>query len=415
VTLYRGYLECPRCGHRVEEDGAFDGCPVCARAGWSINVHPVYDLTDVDWPAADLKYPGIFRWHRLLPLVERTKFVSLNEGSTPLLPALRLGHLLGMDRLYVKDESRNPTWSYKDRLVAVAVNKAQELGADTIVLSSTGNQGAAAAAYAALAGLRCVVFTLESVPLTMKLLMQSYGAEVIALRSGPQRWTVMSEAIAEWGWMPISGFRDPPIGSNPFGIDGYKTIAYEIVQDLGAAPEVLFIPAAYGDGLAGIQRGFEDLMAIGVIARGPRLIAAEPLGAYRAALADNAEMPVRVESGSTVAFSTATPIGTYQGLRAIRASSGDAQAVGDDSRILAAQKTLASQEGLYMEPSAALALAALEGALADRTVGHDEVVVLLGTSTGLKDVQASSSALPEVPVIEPSLSALSRVLGDRPS
>jgi threonine synthase len=332
--------------------------------------------------------------------------VTIGEGDTPLIHTRRLGESLGIPGLYVKDESRNPTWSYKDRLAAVAVTKAVEHRAEAIVVATTGNHGAAAAAYAAAAGLRCVALTLASVPLTMKVLMQAYGAEVVALTSGPDRWSLMREAVAEQGWVPLSGYREPPVGSNPFGIDGYKTIAYEIHEDLGVVPDVVVVPTAYADGLTGILRGFDDLVALGIAETVPRMVAAEPLGPYEATLAAGADTSVRVAVHPSVAFSTATPVATYQGLRALRTSGGVARTVGEDADIIEAQLATARTEGLYLEAAAAVCVPVIAGLRKDGLVDADDTVVIVGTSSGLKDIDATNACLPDVPVIEPTLDAL---------
>ncbi|MCW2639275.1 MAG: threonine synthase [Dactylosporangium sp.] len=333
---YLGRLACPRCRRDYPESAAFTLCPACGQQGQHVNPMPVYDtaLVGPSWPAGppDASRPGIFRYRDLLPVGAGTEPVSLDEGGTPLLRLSRVGSEVGLPELYLKDESRNPTWSYKDRLAAVGVTKAREVGAEVVVVSSTGNHGAATAAYAAAAGLRCVVLTLESVPLTMKVLMQSYGAHVVALRSGPDRWLLMREAIRAHGWVPLSGFVNPPAGSNPFGLDGYKTMAYEIVESLGRAPDVVVTPVAYGDGIAGMHRGFADLL------------------------------------------------------------------------------TLARREGVYLEASAVVPLAALHTLTERGVVSEHDTVVCVATSTGLKDIGATASLLPPVEVIEPDLAALERTM-----
>lgn len=405
---YRGVLRCPRCSGQVTEADAFGGCPSCVAEGVAANVHPVYDLdTEVAW---DDGAPGLFRYRSLLPLADSTTPVSLGEGATPLLAVPRLGEQLGAQRLFIKDESQNPTWSYKDRLAAVAVTKACELGADAVVVATTGNHGAAAAAYAAAAGLRCVALTLASVPTTMKVLMQAYGAQVVALQSAPARWQLMAHAVAARRWVPLSGFRNPPVGSNPFGIDGYKTIAYELVSQLGAAPDAVVVPTAYADGLSGIHRGFEDLLAMGRIARTPRMVAAEPFGPYARTLEEGGDASQRVRVTPTVAFSTATPIATYQGIHALRASDGLAAAVGSDGTILAAQLQAARAAGLYMEAATAVGLPVIADLIARGALRATDTIVLVDTSSGLKDVGATARVLPEVPVIEPELRALDKAL-----
>lgn len=410
MSTYTGVLRCPRCdAERPDTHDPYLVCAPCAADGHHVNPFPVYDLTGAS-VQPDRARPGIFGWQHLLPVRPDATPVSLREGGTPLLPLTRTAQRLGVAELYVKDESRNPTWSYKDRLIAVAVTRAAAEGADTVVVASTGNHGAAAAAYAAVAGLRCVVLTLESVPQTMKVLMQSYGADVVALRQPPDRWALLRQGVEQRGWVPLSGFVNPPAGSNPFGIDGYKTIAYEIVSELGHAPQVLIAPAAYGDGLTGVLRGFDDLVALGVIDRVPRMVAAEPFGPYTAALANGFRPGATVPAGPSVAFSIATPVATFQGYTAL-ARSGGAAATASDDETMAEQLRLAREAGLYLEASAVVPVAVLAKLRAAGRVAEDESVVLLGTSTGLKDIGATAARLPAVPVVEPTLSALDAAIG----
>lgn len=411
MTGYTGRLACVRCGSEVNASAPWTGCPACAEQGVHANVLPAYRPGSA---AADPSQPGVFRyWHRL-PLVDDAARVSLDEGSTPLVDAGRLARQVGVGRLWFKDEARNPTWSYKDRLAAVAVTDARARGADTVAVATTGNHGAAAAAYAAVAGLRCVVLTVEWVPTTMKVLMQSYGADVVALKTPPERWTLLRGAVEQWGWVPLSGYLDPPIGSNPFGVDGYKTIAFEIGEQIGDIPDAVVVPAAYGDGLAGIQRGFADLVALGAAERQPQLVAVDPLGAHAAALEAYPDDPPRVEWQQTSSFSIGSPIATHQGVAAVRASGGTAVSVLDDDVVMAAQRTIASTCGLFLEASSAICLPAVEQLVRDGRVDANSRVVCIATSSGLKDIGAAERPLPAVRMIEPDLGALEHALTARP-
>jgi threonine synthase len=375
-----------------------------------VNPLPTYNFKEVNLSLK--KDPrGVFAWQQLLPLSESTPPVSLGEGNTPLLPVTRIRQVRGAGEVFIKDESRNPTWSYKDRLVAAAITKAREMGAEVVCASSTGNHGAAAAAYAAAANIECVIFTLPTVPQAMKVLMQSYGAKVLAVENGPDRWGLMARAVQGWGWTPLSGFVDPPAGSNQFGIEGYKSIAYEIASELGRAPSAVIVPAAYGDGMVGIARGFDDLRQINMITNVPKIIATEPLGAYDDAL-ENGFIPGRRVAGAShgsVAFSIASPIPTFQGYNTIVRTGGSACVV-RDKETMTAQIDLAQSEGLYLEASSTTTVAALPSLVKRGIVNERDTVVLLGTSTGLKDTESTRKWLPDVPVIEPTLEDVARWL-----
>ncbi len=409
MTGYTGRLACVRCGAEYPEAQAFSGCPACQDAGAPSNLAPVYHLDGGPLPVQPAE-PGLFRYRPLLPLAPDDVPVSLGEGRSPLLPLPEIGEQFGLRGLWIKDESRGPTWSYKDRLAAVAVTKARASGADTAVVSTTGNHGAAVAAYCAAAGLRCVALTLTSVPATMRTLMQVYGAQVVAYAEPQQRWTVMAAVVAEHGWVPMSGFVNPPIGSNPFGIEGYKSLAYEVVDELGVTPDVVIVPTAYADGLSGITRGFDDLHRLGVTPAVPRMVAAEPFGPYSTALHDGSDVAGPVPVQPSVAFSIAGSVGTYQGLHAIRSTGGRAVAIGDDEEIMAMQAQLARTNGLYLEASSVLPLLAARQLAESGEIRPGDRVVVIGTSTGLKDVGATAARLPEPPVAEPTLAALDEAL-----
>ncbi|HEY0188246.1 MAG TPA: pyridoxal-phosphate dependent enzyme [Cellulomonas sp.] len=414
TTAYTGALRCGVTGTPVTEADAYRPSAAALAQGVHAYASPVYELGDLVGSGTlpvDPALPGLFRYAPLLPVDPAGALVSLGEGGTPLVPVPRVGAEAGVPALYVKDESRNPTWSYKDRLAAVAVTKAVQQGHGTVVVASTGNHGAATAAYAARAGLRCVALTVASVPETMKTLMQSYGADVVAFDDPRDRWTVMRAGVEQRGWVPVSGYLSPPSGSNPFGVDGYKTIAYEIVEQLGGrAPDVVVAPVAYGDGTAGMARGFADLVALGVVDRVPRMVAAEPFGPHEAALRDGFRPGAAVPAGPTVAFSIGSSTATWQAWHALR-STGGAAATADDRQVMAAQARLAATEGLYLEASSVITLAVLPTLVERGVVAPQDTVVLLGTSTGLKDVGATADGLPAVPVIEPTLAAFDEATG----
>jgi threonine synthase len=405
MSAFSGTLACLRCGEIVPARQSATPCPRCAGEGLAVACLPVYEGGHDD---PDPALPGVFATAARLPVDRHGPLVSRSEGATPIVVCPRLADEIGVGTLVIKDETRNPTWSYKDRLAAVAITEALQAGSTGAVVSSTGNHGAAIAAYAAAAGLPCVVLTLESVPLAMKVLMQAYGADVVALRTGPERWTLMAELVGQRNWAPMSGYVDPPLGSNPYGVEGYKSISYELVEQLGACPDVVVVPTAYGDGIVGITRGFDELLERGRIDRLPRMVAADPLGAYRAAQADG--FGTRVPMRATVSFSTGTPVATYQGFWAMEHTRGHAVPFLGDDDIVSAQLACARAEGMYLENSAATALAALARLAASGEVGAGDQVVVIGTSTGLKDIGATADRLDAVPVIEPELAAFDAVL-----
>jgi threonine synthase len=409
-------LQCLRCRGHFEEARLFTGCPRCRVEGVAVNLTVAYDLAPLSGIRPETFAPragkSLWRFRHLLP-IRTAPPVSLGEGGTPLVHLERLGRRLGLPRLYAKDESQNPTWSYKDRLCAVAVTHAVETGARVITISSTGNHGASTAAYAARAGLPCVIFTLASVPETMKTLMQAYGAAVVECATSEARWDLMRQGIERFGWYPTSGFIAPPVGSNPWGVEGYKTIAYEVAEDLGwTAPDVVVVPSAYSDGLYGTWKGWTELHALGLTKQVPRMIAAEPFGPLAHALERGLDAPEMVDApGGSVAFSIASRYGTWQGLAALRESGGGGVRLTDEG-VLEAQRALAREEGLFVEPSSAASMTAVMQLAARKALDPQQTVVVVLTSGGLKDPGATRTWLPPVPAAGNDLDALLDVLRD---
>jgi threonine synthase len=381
----------------------FAGCPQCRAQGVAVNLTVEYDLAPLAGITPTSFAPGaggMWRFRDLLPL--RTgRPVTLGEGGTPLVHLERLGARLGLSRLFAKDESRNPTWSYKDRLCSTAVSHAVAIGARVITISSTGNHGASTAAYAARVGLPCVIFTTSSVPETMKTLMQAYGAAVVECPTSEARWALMRQGVERLGWYPTSGFVTPPVGSNPWGIEGYKTIAYEIAESLDwTAPDTVVVPSAYSDGLYGVWKGWAELRELGLVKSAPRMIAAEPFGPLAHALERGLAAPEMVAAPSpSVAFSIASRYGTWQGLAALK-DSGGAGVRATDEGIFEAQRALAREEGLYVEPSSATAITAVMQLVNRRAIDPDSTIVVVLTSGGLKDPGASRTWLPIVPAAD---------------
>ncbi|MFI7066763.1 pyridoxal-phosphate dependent enzyme [Kribbella sp. NPDC050124] len=332
-----------------------------------------------------LHAPGRSMWEfePLLPLDSDDR-VDLGEGWTPLVPIRSVGRRIGIANLWAKNESANPTWSHKDRLVAVSTAAAHRLGARATTAVSTGNHGASVAAYAARAGLPCVIFTLEDVPEAMMAFISAYGATVVAASTVADRNELMRRAISSHGLYPVSNASTPSVGSTPFGIEGYKTIAYELWLQLEQRlPEWIVVPVGYGDCISGVARGFADLVDLGLVNRMPRLVAAEVFGAVGAAITGSPVLRSG-EPGSTRAFSIATSSATDQSVRTVRATGGLAVTASEDE-IAEAQRMMGLDEGLFVEASAATAVAVVGKLAAGGVVRPTETVVVLSTSSGLKD------------------------------
>ena len=405
-------LKCINCGEKYPISPMLEGCPRCQDSQFSSSVSVCYDYEHVGKDLTREKFSswqgvGLWRFAPLLPVSPENQ-VSLHEGGTPLIKCERPSEDLGL-RVHIKDESRNPTWSYKDRLACVATSKALEFGAKVTTIASTGNHGAATAAYAAKANLDCVVFTVPTTPLAMKSLMQSYGAKVVAT-TWKGRFEFISHCVRNLDWYPLGTYGTPLPTGNPYGVEGYKTIAYEICLQLNwDVPDVVLCPVANGEGFFGIWKGFHEAKMLGLIDRLPKMVAVELVGGPLAnAIRKNLRFPEPIGARESVAFSINGTISSFAALKAIRDSGGTAVEVSDDD-IMTAQEIL-GQEGLYAEPASASSAAGLyQMAQTGQLAGISSAVCIV-TSSGLKDPGSISDKKGDIPVIEPGLKQLATVL-----
>jgi threonine synthase len=343
---------------------------------------------------------GPWGWPAAMPVPDQD--TSLGEGNTPCV-ALEPGSL------WLKDESRNPTGTHKDRAMTVGLAAAAALGVSTVVAASTGNAGAAAAAYAARAGLACVVFTQASIPPVVAAQIRAYGAKLVLCRDGKVRNRWMAEAVVEHGWYPLTNYVLPCAGDNPYANEGYKSIAYEVARDLGSDVDVIVVPTSGADVLAGIEHGYRELVTAGLVDRVPRLVAAETStgASFTAALhsADrSAQERTVVPMDPSPAFSIGSTMPTWQGLNALWRTGGEAIEV-DVEDYLKEHRRLPARTGVFLEPSSAVAVVAGRRLLLrDPTLR----VVALGTGSGMKTL--ATEALRERPVAAPDLAALEAVL-----
>lgn len=404
-------VRCARC-KKPMETAYYDSCPYCKAQGYNVNYETVYNCAGKKLPKKTDESIGIYRYKEFYSLGENDPYVSLGEGNTPLHKLNRIGREMGLDHLYMKDESKNPTMSHKDRMCSLIVSKALADKAPGVVISSTGNQGAATAAYAAVAGLPCVVFTTPNVSDTMKTLMQAYGAQVFVTSTMSERGIIMEKLVREMGYYPASGLVSPPIGSSCFGVDGYKSIAFEIFEQLDAqAPDWFIVPISYGDTLYGISKGMKDLKEMGYIDRLPKLAAAEVFHAAERNLELDNEIPVEQPSKPSIQTSIATGWVTYQTIKALKECEGAAR-TSNDEEALVMQKRLAKAEGIYAETASCASLVVLEKLVKEGKIKADDKVVVLITSTGVKDPETTNLYLPEVPCILPTLDAFKKAMKD---
>jgi threonine synthase len=372
-------LACERCDARFAFAAMYRGCPHCAARG-------EVGVLDIVAPAGEAtalsrrRGAGLERYRDLLPGGDASDWVTLGAGGTPLLRARRIGRALGLDNLHFKLEGANPTGSFKDRYVAVATGLARNFGFTRVVTSSTGNLGVSVAAFAAAAGLRCAVVVPHGAPVGIIDEMRALDAHVFATAAA-QRAEIFEAIAARDGWFPIAATYRRPI-QTPFGIEGYKSYAYELIEQLGEAPAAMLFPCARGNGLHGAWKGFVESRARGWCSGLPAMHACQPIGAdsLAASLARGVDEPVELPRIASLAFSAAEPVASRLALRAIRDSGGGAFAASEDE-IAAAHRALLA-EGINVEPSSALPVACLGRLVAAGRVDPRSPIVCVLTAAG---------------------------------
>ncbi|MEI8410877.1 MULTISPECIES: threonine synthase [unclassified Kribbella] len=389
MNSYLSHLTCVYCGTPYPAQPMPEGCPACRSDSFASGLTAVYDYdrlkTDLGDAPLSERGEGLWRYRRLLPVRQQAAEISLGEGGTPLVTLPDLADELGAEQVWIKDESRNPTWTFKDRNAAVTISKAVEFGAGAVVVSTSGNHGVAIAAYAVRAGVECVVLSYPGLPESQQSLIRAFGARLV-ITEPDKRWEVMEEGIREHGWYPASNYTSIPT-NGAYGHEGYKTIAYEIADVLGTTPDVVCVPTSYGEGLYGIWKGFDELERLGRADRGPRMVACEPAGGPLGLAVRTPRQPiVTVPRTPTVARGIGGSVNSYISVAALAASDG-LVAQPTDAQIMAAQRRL-SAAGFFVEPASAAGLAGLRILAAERRLPPGSRIVLVNTSSGLKNLES---------------------------
>jgi len=377
------HLECSYCGEVLDADRI---CNLCPNDG-----KPLLARYDLEAAAASMtlddlahRAPTLWRYRELLPIRDPKHELCLGEGYTPLIRARRLGEHLGFDNLYIKDESLNPTGSFKARGLGVAVSRAHELGVRSVSIPSAGNAAGAMSAYAALAGMHAQVFMPKDVPLPFVAECRALGAEV----------TLVDGLITDCGRVAAesrrsSGAFDISTLKEPYRLEGKKTMGYEIAEQLDwSLPDVIIYPTGGGTGLIGMWKAFEEMESLGWIdSRRPRMVVVQADGCapmVRAHLS-GAVFAVPWVGARTIADGLRVPaaVGDFLILRALRESQGTAIAVSDEE-MLEAAGTMGCLEGLFTCPEGAATLVAFQKLRDSGWVADNDRVVLFNTGSGLK-------------------------------
>ncbi|MFC1996342.1 threonine synthase [Chloroflexota bacterium] len=377
-------LYCYDCKRIYDASRIQTYCPDC-QAPLIVN----YDLTaakrSLDRDEFRHRPTGMWRWHELLPVHEPENMIHLGEGDTPLLHLPHIGSSLGLSQLYVKDESINPTGTFKARGLAAAISKAKELGLKKVIIPTAGNAGGAMAAYAARGGLEAYIFMPQDTPEANIKESRIAGATVILIDGLISEAAGMAgeKARAE-GWFDVSTFKEP------YRAEGKKIMGYELAEEFGwELPDVIIYPTGGGTGLIGMWKAFKEIATMGWLEndKRPRMVAVQADGCAPVvdAFSSGSQFCDFWIGASTLASGLRVPKSFADQiiLDDLRESDGSAVAVSDES-IMEAQKKMACEEGIFAAPEGAATLAGLEQLVQDGWVEPDQKVVLFNTGTGLK-------------------------------
>jgi len=422
MNKFTGY-RCSLCGTEYAPGEVTYTCP---KDGGNLDVVLDYDSIKSKYKPEDIlsrNDPSLWRFLPLLPVSappgEATPLHA--AGGTPVFNVKSLGGKLRLSNLWLKDESRNPTASFKDRASAIVVARAQEIKAEIVVTASTGNAGAALAGMSAAIGQKAVIFAPRSAPPAKVAQLLIYGAKVILVNGTyDDAFDLTIKAANEFGWYCRN------TGYNPFTAEGKKTAAFEIwewwqeahrelhkqvSEEIDHAPLTVFVSVGDGNIISGIHKGFKDLQELDWMPRPPRIIGVQAKGSAAIANAFHADTEeITPVSAKTIADSISVDL-PRDGVRAVRAAkeTGGTYITVSDREILKAIVDL-GREGIFAEPAGATAYAGLVKAAGSGLVGGEDPILVLNTGSGLKDVRAAMKAVKKAPIIEPTLEAVKRIL-----
>jgi len=401
---------CISCGEKYNADEILYSCKRC---GDLLEIKCDYDIITAkleksDWQSLPL---SVWRYKDFIPIRDHLKIVSLHEGGTGLHWCPRLGNLLGVRHLFVKNEGENPTGSFKDRGMTVGTTKAVELNMKTVICASTGNTSASLAAYAARAGLQCIVL-IPSGKIAYGKLAQAmvYGGKVVQIRGDfDQALKMVLELSEKHKEVYLLN------SINPYRLEGQKSLAYEICDQLNReAPDRVILPVGNAGNISAIWKGFTEFRKLGLIAKLPKMTGIQAEGAAPIAKAikngSNEIVPIDQPETIATAIRIGAPVSWKKALRAIRGSKGTAETV-TDQEILEAQKMLAKSEGLFVEPASASSLAGLKKLFESGKIDKDEVIVCVTTGHGLKDPDIAIKISEEPFEVDAEMESLEKLLG----
>ncbi|MFH1852467.1 MAG: threonine synthase [Candidatus Neomarinimicrobiota bacterium] len=375
----------------------------CGSCGANLDAVYNYDVIGRHWDRprlAGTRDRSLWRYAPLLPVIEPLAGCSIQVGGTPLVAVPRLADEIGITNLWIKDDTRNPSGSLKDRASEVGLCHAAEAGLETLVTASTGNAAASLAALAAYHGRQAVILAPADAPPAKLTQILQYGATLCPVDgSYDDAFDLATVVAGHFGWYLRS------TGINPVMSEGKKTVALEIAEQLDwQVPDFIFVPVGDGCIIGGVFKGFFDLLQLGWIDRLPRIVAVQAEGSAAIVRALEANSEIVAVAANTVADSIAVdlPRDGLKALRAVRESDGFGIVVSDEA-ILQAQKKLAETTGIFVEPAAAAAFAGLLRAREGDLIKSGESAVVLATGSGLKDIAAAQRILSIPAAIRPDI------------
>jgi threonine synthase len=397
-------LRCPKCGYEPASKTIFQ-CPDC-HSILEVRVE-ISHFTRADFDRMrESRDHSIWRWFDFFPVANRSSIVSLGEGNTPLIHAARLGEKIGIQNLYLKNDTVLPTGSLKDRSNSVGLSVAKELGFTTATVMSTGNAAASVAAYSAAAGIKSVVMVPAGTAPSKIIQARAYGATVVVI-DGNFDYEVAklyTAAVEEFGWYDC-------LSSNPYRDKGKKSYAYEMADQLdGRVPDWVIHPTAGGTGIYAMWKGYQEFLSLGWIERVPKLVAAQSeaaapiVAAFKKGLADIEPIVARATVAESIQVGNPVSLG-WRALAALRESGGTAAAV-SDGEILEAQSLIGSLAGIFAEPAAAVSVAVAKKLRDAGVIRRDDLVVCNLTGHGLKQPEAIHLSQKDFVPITPTLDAL---------
>ncbi len=381
-------LVCVKCGKTYGTEVAYT-CPACGIEG-ILDVEYDYEAAarTLDRASLERREPWMWRYKELLPIDDMIELPHLHVGWTPVYGAPRLAEYVGIHGLWVKDDGRNPTASFKDRASAVAVMKAQERGAKTIACASTGNAASSLAGFAAATGLTSFIFVPETAPEPKVAQLLIFGANVLKVRDNYDgAYALCMDACAKYGWYNRN------CAVNPYCIEGKKTAGLEIGEQLAERmPDWVVLSVGDGCTLAGVHKGLKEMHRLGIANKVPKLLGVQAVGAAPVvdALHTGSFKPVNAKTLAD-SICVGMPRNWRKAVNAVRESGGDMVTV-EDPEILDAMRATARLAAVFAEPAAATAVAGLRAALRQKVVGKPETALVVITGNGLKDIKSAIQA-----------------------